>query len=622
MSLLTASKKKARGRFGASGGGAGTSGLPPGFLLPSGWEVAASYDTATRRVSGNPYVTEGTRLTTARAIASNTTPANGAALETALTSLTGNQKVTLTNAATYTCTNTVSLTAGANTANWRYIGPTDPSFLPASALTRVNATHRASMPKLSFAPANASDGSHPAMWLVADGCKKLLVEGIDFRANHLAGMLGYFVYMGDTSGHSASYGVMPDEIVFRHCWFDGVGTFAVLNGLALNGNRVVVEGCYIENISSNNPGGTSQDGAAITGWNGQWNRVTNNYLEGEYMCLFMQGLGAATAAQVPQDWLIEKNELAKRASWYARGTVIIKNNFEMKGGVRFVIQDNDINGSAGTGQDASLVVLKMVRQGGPNADSSWWETGHLYFGNNVLRNGKNGFQISGDPELTGGIGLHDICIERNRLTLLGGRDEHQTDSFGQGIRYENVRDMTFRWNTVCAGFAVCISGVRGANMGGCSITDNVIACPAYDYNGGTFRNVDGGNAGDPAFGLFLWEEFKTVYPAGDLGLTYARNAVLCSPISNGHAYSNPYHAVTNPTGNRLVDNYTGVAADPPAPSGHFVDVGAPGALAYQHDNWTLQSGSSFKGVAEGGADPGCNNAALDAITTNAVAGSW
>lgn len=161
------------------------------------------------------------------------------------------------------------------------------------------------------------------------------------------------------------------------------------------------------------------DSQAIIVWNTNGPiKIVNNHLEGAGENVM---IGGATPSEntLPADIEIRRNHFYKPQSWRlpdgtSRWTV--KNLFEVKFGVRMLLEDNIFDGNWKDGQDGHAFNIKLSSRGSGD------RAGDITIRNNIVRNSLSGFKF--------GSSLPRIVIENNVIyniesrlfTLLSSRD--------------------------------------------------------------------------------------------------------------------------------------------------------------------------------------------------------
>ena len=157
------------------------------------------------------------------------------------------------------------------------------------------------------------------------------------------------------------------------------------------------------------------DSQAIGGWNGPGPfRIVNNYLEGAGENVMFGGADTQHPDLLPRDIEIRRNHLAKPLAW--RGVWSVKNLFEIKAGVRVLVEGNVFENNWSDAQTGQALLLK----GDPGMNA---RTQDLVVRYNVFRNSLAGATLSPNP--SGGSPMTRVYVGHNVWERMG-----TTSSFG------------------------------------------------------------------------------------------------------------------------------------------------------------------------------------------------
>ena len=160
---------------------------------------------------------------------------------------------------------------------------------------------------------------------------------------------------------------IPDSINFKHCYVHcDSPTDSILRGFLFNGKNSFIYGCYVSGIHH-----SGSDSQAILGWNGmQGVLVEENFLEATGENVMIGGADAASAAMLPADLTFRRNHIYKPLSWkendpsYAGQDWAVKNIFELKLGLRILIEGNVFENCWSDAQTGYALNIKQTNQDG------------------------------------------------------------------------------------------------------------------------------------------------------------------------------------------------------------------------------------------------------------------
>ena len=195
---------------------------------------------------------------------------------------------------------------------------------------------------------------------------------------------------------SATPSQLPTNIIIDRCYIHGkASNSTVLRLVDLNGNNVAVVDSYLSEAHV-----VGQDTQAIASFSGGPMLIQNNFLEAASENVLLGGAAIGTD-QPPynlfsHDVTIQKNYFFKPLAWrvgdpsYLNIHYGVKNLYEMKQGIRVLVQDNVLEHNWSDGQVGDAVLFTPRMQSGPNAVIQ-----DVTFRYNLVRHSAGGFEISG-----------------------------------------------------------------------------------------------------------------------------------------------------------------------------------------------------------------------------------
>jgi len=171
------------------------------------------------------------------------------------------------------------------------------------------------------------------------------------------------------------------EIVIDRCYLHGNDSGNFRRAVVLHGARLAVIDSYVENFHD-----AGSDSQAVGGSLGPGPyKIVNNFLEAASENVMFGGSDPTTVDLVPSDIEIRRNLSTKRQSW--RGSVPVKNAFELKNARRVLVEGNVFENVWASGQDGTAIVLKSSNQDG---NCPWCVSEYVTFRNNIVRSAAQG----------------------------------------------------------------------------------------------------------------------------------------------------------------------------------------------------------------------------------------
>ncbi|MES2523929.1 MAG: Ig-like domain-containing protein [Gemmatimonadota bacterium] len=238
------------------------------------------------------------------------------------------------------------------------------------------------------------------------------------------------------NGGISSRSDLPSHLVLDRMYIHGTPTLDFQRCIALNSASTAIVDSWISECHAR-----GQDSQAIMGWNGTGPyKIVNNFLEGAGENIMFGGSDPHIAGALPADIEIRRNHFFKPLSW--QGVWTAKNSFELKIGVRVLVEGNVFENSWADGQTGFGIVLKSTNQ---DNTAPWSQTADVTFRYNVVRNVAHGFAMAGHSEANAAVPMSRIYIGHNSVEQVGtsgGRFEG-----GRVFHFSGVDDLTFDANS-------------------------------------------------------------------------------------------------------------------------------------------------------------------------------
>lgn len=492
-------------------------------------------------------------------------------INAAITAAARGDTIVLTAGATYT--ENVILRYKATGTGYITIESSAMNDLPAAG-TRVTPDDAANMP-LIRSSSGGSDwtirteltGGNPASHYILRGLR-IAKHASSFQYEIIA--LGYSAYEQEEESE------IPHDFIIDRCYIHGEDGSQVRRGIAVHADNVQIINSSILNIWEN-----GADSQAI--WLSNGGRdvlIGNNAVEAGAENIFTGGSGTPITGMVPERVVIEHNYVFKRLTWRgASPNRQVKNLLELKSGDDITIRNNIFENVWTEAQTGNAIVLT------PRGESSSHRLQNVTFEWNIIRNCGEGIRIGTEDNYDSTPPFHNLNINNNLLVIEGDEYDGQGFAFliGKGGS-QTINGLTITHNT-----SVKLDGY-GAWL--------VIAQSSGAFaNSPVFRaNIDAGAVGVDYVGQIL----------SDLGT--GSTALAAMSTSGSYTYT---------------ENVMQIGSSSGYPSGNYFpsSASAIGFEDFNGGNYALNSGSSYKGVATGGADPGVNWAELQTRTQYVIAGT-
>ncbi len=408
------------------------------------------------------------------------------------------------------------------------------------------------------------------------------------------------------TGSDARWGAIPDNIRIRRnhfykrlAWRDPIlGTVGTVTPSATGSNGTLAAGTYYYRVVARNPNGYSNNAVhgtasaevSCTVTAGQrcdlsWTAITNAT---HYRVFRGTAPGAQTGyLEVSTNSAADTGTALTASTFPTVSKWSVKNLFEIKFGTNYQI-DSNIFENSWTGVDNGDAIWLKSNNSGGSADFA--QTKNVIFERNKIFNVPGCFNILGrisngndaSAVLENLVIRNNACYDSNSSWL----DPDDAANTRMAINLnEPVQGVTIENNTfihTMKGFMYLIGQTPNAiSTSGLVVRNNIGLANTY----GIFCTGQGTSCTSGTAALEI----------GAPGWVYAGN-VLCGAPSASYPTGNLYPTCAEFTG-----------------STHFTD--------YANDDYTLKVGSSWKGTAVGGGDPGANWAVLNSATTGVTTGA-
>ena len=325
------------------------------------------------------------------------------------------------------------------------------------------------------------------------------------------------IELGGASAASTSAADIVIDRCFVHGLDDPLAKFR--RGISLQGTRMAVIDSYVSNFHTP----AQPEAQAIAGWNGAGPyKIVNNFLEAAGENILFGGGDPAVNLQMPSDIEIRRNFFTKRDAWRNQAAYSVKNLFELKTGVRVLLEGNVLENSWPDEQFYAIVITPKSQDG----NCSWCAVQDVTIRHNIVRHGAGGINIQG----VANAGPAQRILFFNNLF-----DDMNPAKYGQSgvTKFLQIlggpEDVIFEHNTV---LNYTSNAVYFANSPpdayGFVFRDNLVRRGSYGVNGGGSSEgvalaeyapdavfVENAIAGVPT-------SLQASYPPGNLFPTYAQ----------------------------------------------------------------------------------------------------
>ena len=320
-----------------------------------------------------------------------------------------------------------------------------PSVLPAAGV-RVQPSDAANMPTII-------GNQHAPAFTVALGATNYRLMFLEIKVlETLGSSAGAIVAIG---GGATTAALQPSNIIIDRSYIHGSDNppLNTQRGVDMECQYCAVINSYISQIHW-----VGVEAQAIFGFNstGPW-LVDNNYLSAAGENLLTGGADATIPGAVTSDLTITRNHFFKPSSWNWRALGkpygcsdcwTVKNLFELKEGMRVLVEGNVFEGNWVDAQVGEAIVIKS--EGG----SPWFTTQDVTFRYNQIINSTGGsFAIACDNgSIITGPCTSRVYVHDNLATGIGGASGRYIGIFGDnrvpGAAYDGTDDVYFTHNTI------------------------------------------------------------------------------------------------------------------------------------------------------------------------------
>ena len=320
-----------------------------------------------------------------------------------------------------------------------------PSVLPAAGV-RVQPSDAANMPTII-------GNQHAPAFTVALGATNYRLMFLEIKVlETLGSSAGAIVAIG---GGATTAALQPSNIIIDRSYIHGSDNppLNTQRGVDMECQYCAVINSYISQIHW-----VGVEAQAIFGFNstGPW-LVDNNYLSAAGENLLTGGADATIPGAITSDLTITRNHFFKPSSWNWRALGkpygcsdcwTVKNLFELKEGMRVLVEGNVFEGNWVDAQVGEAIVIKS--EGG----SPWFTTQDVTFRYNQIINSTGGsFAIACDNgSIITGPCTSRVYVHDNLATGIGGASGRYIGIFGDnrvpGAAYDGTDDVYFTHNTI------------------------------------------------------------------------------------------------------------------------------------------------------------------------------
>ena len=328
--------------------------------------------------------------------------------------------------------------------------------------TRVRPRDAAALPRLM-----APEATTPVLVTEA-GAHNYRLVGLELTALPGATFSYYLVGLGEGRETQNTAASMPRNLVLERLYVHGTSTLNFQRCISLQSAYTAILDSWISECHSQ-----GFDSQAIAGWNGTGPyQIVNNYLEAAGENIMFGGADPGISGQLPADIEIRRNHFYKPPAW--KGVWTVKNLFELKMGLRILIEDNVFENCWASAQTGFAIAFKSANQSGTAA---WSETRDITFRYNIVRNSQNGLTLYGVEPGLPAVRMTRLYIGQNSFERIGNAGDYP----GDGILWQagNVGDLRMESNT---GFGTR-AGLQmfGATLTNLAVVNNVFGTLVEGY---------------------------------------------------------------------------------------------------------------------------------------------
>jgi hypothetical protein len=328
--------------------------------------------------------------------------------------------------------------------------------LPAEG-TRVTPAHAPQMARIVSPNATSAIRTAP-------GASHYRLMGLEVTYSPSVTQAYTLVALGDGGAAQNSVAGTPAWLIVDRSYVHGHPNVGFQRCIGLNSASSAVIDSWISECHHK-----GFDSQAIAGWNGPGPyRIVNNYLEGAGENVMFGGADTQHPDLLPSDIEIRRNHMAKPLAW--RGVWSIKNLFEIKAGVRVLVEGNVFENNWADAQTGQAFVLK----GDPARNA---RTQDLVVRYNVIRNSLSGVTLA--PAPSGGSPMTRVYVGHNVWEQMGTASSFgSTGSARMWQLLDGLTDVVVEHNTARGGFnnAMIVEGTGKTRF---SVRGNVTDQASY-----------------------------------------------------------------------------------------------------------------------------------------------
>ncbi|RJQ13690.1 hypothetical protein C4553_02835, partial [Candidatus Parcubacteria bacterium] len=325
------------------------------------------------------------------------------------------------------------------------------SSLPSEGV-RINPSYAPLLPKLRKTGVNGSTFFVP----VNGNHYRIMFLEFTTTVNTTINSLNH-ITLGDGSGTGPqdTLAEVPRYLVVDRVYIHGSDNPARASrrGVTTDCGDCAVINSYISQIHE-----VGFDTQAVGGWNGDGPvLIDNNYLEAAGENIMFGGAVSKIPGVNPNDITITRNHIYKPTSWfagmpnYAGVRWSIKNLFELKTGVRMLVEGNILENNWDDAQDGSAFVIKTTNSVGASGPT-WPLTSDITIRYNKVINARGGVGGSGGcyPDVVGSACTPRVRFENNIMWDMGAywSDRYMLLVSGAKSTYSPPTDLSLEHNTI------------------------------------------------------------------------------------------------------------------------------------------------------------------------------
>lgn len=316
---------------------------------------------------------------------------------------------------------------------------------------------------------------------------------------------GYsMMLLGATDQAQTKVAQMPYALVLDRMYIHGTPSYNFQRCVSLQSASTAIVDSWISECH-----GKGFDSQAIAGWNGSGPYlIENNYLEGAGENVMFGGAGPSIANQLPSDIVVRRNYIFKPLAWKTSKQWTIKNLFELKLGVRVLVEANILENMWTDAQNGVAVIFNSTND---QQNAPWSETRDVTFRWNLIRNTESGLSAAAAPNPGTVVPMSHLYVGNNWFDKLIGQV-----SSDRGLAIDHVSYTTIEFNTAFHPRHGLILYGSSAKSVGWNFSDNAIGTSQPNYGSYGAVDGDGGTIGTAALNQHAtgWIFLRNVLPSG------------------------------------------------------------------------------------------------------------